>query len=279
MSELDTVITITNNENHPCYACLEVKNRMIKLCKTDGCNGRICNECVKKQIQTKNNKCGLCRGDAVISYAINFKKCGLAYGKGIYLGFMFVLGIISVFLNALGKTVVTPWIKCKGGVNETCDDLGVLLIFLTFPFVLLFFQGFCCDSCCFCCDCCYWGNNKRKCWRYDLFCCSFRDKIKYKTYITLFLMICISNILIMFAHFIGYFIVKHKFGKDDFYTWRTSLAGIVVFWMIIGVGILGFLIYGIYNCLMFDAENRFGNPEYGQVMEDEFDMGEKLFDD
>jgi hypothetical protein len=275
MSELDTVITVTNTDNYQCYACLEVKNRMIKLCQTDGCTGRICNECVTQQIRNKDKKCGLCRGDAIVSYTINLKKCGVAYGKMIYLWFMFVVGSISIFLNALGKTVVGPWIRCGGG-DVNCDDLGVLLIFLTFPFLLLFFQNFCCNDC-NCCPCCY--NSKRKCWRYDLFCCSFRDKIKYKTYISLFLMICITNIVIMIAHFIGYFIVKYKFGRDDFYTWRTSLAGFVVYWIVIGFGILCFVIYHIYECLMFDAGERFGKVEYGQVMGDEFDMGERLLDD
>lgn len=79
-------------------------------------------------------------------------------------------------------------------------------------------------------------------------------------------MFLISNGLIVLAHLIGHPIVKSLFGKDVFYTWRTSLAGIIVYTIIIVVGLIGLTIYSIGRCLLIDAQERFYEPEYGELI-------------
>lgn len=106
MSESDTIITVTNSNNYSCYACYQIKNTMVRPCINVKCNARICKECINKQVNTKNKKCGICRSPILVKNTVNIEKCCKMYTKIFYVVVMFFVGPILTYLNALGKTIV-----------------------------------------------------------------------------------------------------------------------------------------------------------------------------
>ena len=82
-------------------------------------------------------------------------------------------------------------------------------------------------------------------------------------------MFLIANTLIFVAHGIGYPIIRFYFHKDEFFTWRTSLAGFVVYTIIIVSGLIVLAIWRIYNCVEDNARKYYGELEYGVHVEGE----------
>ncbi len=273
--ESDVEIPIKPLQLYECYVCKQMKSHVVKPCKTKNCSARICPECIKIQVKTYNNtKCGLCTKQIVITRKaeINYNKCLEAYIKIFYVLFMFVIGPIITFLNALGKTINLRWINCNP-TTSPCDDGAVGTIFFVILFIIPIWQGHLTgDGCCKCseCSCAKCGCRPGKCCRYDIFCCgSLRQKLKYKSYLTILIMFFISNGLIVLAHCIGQPIIKSLFNNDDFYTWRTSLAGFVLYTGLIALGFIMIIIYGIYQCLMDNAKQNFSDVEYGVEVHNE----------
>ncbi len=269
--ESDVEIPIKELKTHECYACKQMKHHVVKPCKTPNCSARICRECIKIQVATYDNKkCGVCTKPVVVTRKgeINYNKCLEAYIKIFYVLFMFVIGPIITFLNALGKTINIRWVNCNPNVSP-CDDGAVGTIFFVVLFIIPIWQGHLFQCCCKCrCGDC--GCRPNKCCRYDIFCYEpLRNKLKYKSYLTILIMFFISNALIVLAHCLGQPIIKSLFNNDDFYTWRTSLAGFILYTGIIAFGFIIVLIYGIYRCLMDDAKQKFTDVEYGVVVHDE----------
>ncbi len=68
-------------------------------------------------------------------------------------------------------------------------------------------------------------------------------------------------LIVSLAHIIGYPIIKFIFNRDDFFTWRTSLAGLVVYYIILGIILLIIIIAksapAIYNCTI----EKFSEPQ------------------
>lgn len=271
------VITNTNTGNH-CYICLNGTGQLVRPCNNNLCSARCHQDCLKKQVVYNKPKCGICQGRIVRNAKkINVNKCCKTYMKLIYVFLMISIGSALTIMNALGKTVATTWIQCH--ISTPCDDGAVLTILLTlFFFCMSFWQGhlWSCGRDTPCCDC----TSCKKCCVYDIFCCgTLRSQLKYKSYMTIFIMFLISNSLICLAHMIGYPIIKHLYGKDDFFTWRTSLAGYVVYMIIGGIGIIGFLLYAIFICIRQATENEFGEINYGIVIESDIvDIDHNIID-
>ena len=153
----DIIITI-NKTKHECYACLETKDNMVKPCDTINCKARMCTECIKKQIETNDSKCGMCRNPIIIKKGVfNKNKCCEKFMKICYMCFLIVVGSILTFLMALGNTVRYPFIRCTTNVYS-CDDMASVTIIATIPFILLFLQGHF-ISC---------RRNDKKYWKYNL---------------------------------------------------------------------------------------------------------------
>lgn len=55
--------------------------------------------------------------------------------------------------------------------------------------------------------------------------------------------------LIVIAHLIGNPIIKSVYGMNVPFTWRTSLAGLVVYYIIIGVFLVILIIGLIFRCI------------------------------
>ena len=141
----NTVITMTNSANLSCYACLEIKDRMVRPCTNDKCNARICKKCIGRQVVTNNKKCGICRSPILVTSTINYGKCCESYFKVIYVLFMFTVGSSLLFLNALGKTVATGIVRCYDSTSKNyispCDDGAVGTIFFVSLFIGIYLQG------------------------------------------------------------------------------------------------------------------------------------------
>lgn len=259
MSDTDTninTIISTNGPNSICYVCLGTDGPFVRPCNNQRCSARLHPHCIKEQIETnsKLNKCGVCKNNIVTNKGknINIKKCFEKYLKGIYLFVMMTFGSSSLFIMALGNTTTAPWIHCGTfGQVHPCDDGAIGTLFFVLPFLALFWQFRCCC-------------------KYNIIKCeSLKDKIRYKSYITMFLMLLLANSLIFFAHVIGHPIIKYMFGRDVFFTWRTSLAGFIVYAIVLTVIGIGFCVYGVGTCIKVDMEERFGEMDYGIAINDE----------
>jgi hypothetical protein len=269
-----------HDTSNKCYVCFSEVGQLLRPCVNQNCNARICKECLVKQVKIRNEnsrKCGICRENiAVRKGPVNKYRCFEKYLKVFYVWFMLLGGSVLTFLNAFGKSVGWHLIDCGYVKEGPCDSGLAGTFFLTIPFLMIFWQGHIFEGCGrydrhLCCNC--YGSFNFCCakgkgyWRYNIFCCgNLKKTLKYKSYITMFVMFLFANSLITIAHCIGYPIILHQFSKDEFYTWRTSLAGFVVYIIAIATGLLSWLIYGIYKCLLWNAENQFSEDEYGVVV-------------
>jgi sterol desaturase/sphingolipid hydroxylase (fatty acid hydroxylase superfamily) len=134
----------------------------------------------------------------------------------------------------------------------------LITIVIVLVFLMMFWQGHMCVL---------FLDGVRWC-KYDIFCCGdLREKLKFKTYLTMTIMLCISNGLIFIAHIFGYFVVKNIFGMDVFYTWRTSLAGFIIYIIIIVCGLIAFGLWKLYGYMINVVDENFSDDVYGVVIE------------
>lgn len=271
---------ILNNNTNPnydsvnddkCYLCLENTGKLVRPCSNNNCKSRAHRNCLKDQIekQTGKNKgkCGVCKSTIVkTKNNFNEKRCCTSTLKVVYVLLLTIVGSVLTFMMALGKTINNKWVSCSNGDKDVhpCDDGAVGTIFYTIPFVFLFYQYHLCKC------------GGRACGKYSIFCCdSIKDKLKYKTYITMFVMFLISNCLIFLAHGIGYPIIKHMFHMDVFFTWRTSLAGFIVYTIILTaimiISLIGCTSMLIINCI----KDEFTEFKYGADSDNEI-IGETV---
>lgn len=232
------------------------EGKLVRPCDNPQCSGRVHPECAKTQYQSNNKsksnkKCGNCTKPIVVKRTTKFNKnkcCG-AYAKIFFVAFMIIIGSPAITILALGKTITTKWVQCNPNIHP-CDDGAVGTILFSLLFILLFWQF---PRCCF---------EKGCCWKYDIFCYGdLRSRIGYKPYLTMIIMYLISAGLIVLAHCIGYPIVKSMFGMDVFFTWRTSLAGFIVYSIVVATLVIGLIVCAIggniYECTM----KEFSEPE------------------
>lgn len=259
----------TNNENNNyiCYICLQSTGNFVRPCDNTKCSARCHRECIATQISYNNAKCGVCKQHIVKKPGeINRKKCwGMCcynFIKVLYDLCMLTIGSIIVFLMALGKTITVPWVNC--GKVSPCDDGAVGTIFFVVPFLAMFWQFRLCKC-------------EGKCCVYHIFICeSIKHRMKCKSRLTIFIMFLIANMLVFVAHGIGYPIIRFYFHKDEFFTWRTSLAGFVIYAIIIAAGLICFVIYCIYYCIEDHAMRTYGEIEYGVDVPEDVIEGETI---
>jgi hypothetical protein len=251
-----------------CYICLGTDGPFVRPCSNTRCTIRGHKECIAKQAQKTNDKCP-CSTKFVSTSKVDRKRCwSLCCHRFIKVFlhlFIMIGGSIATVLMALGKTVVNPWIQCGPRYEvHPCDDGAVGTIFFTFLFFPLFWQ--------FHCRC---NPNVDKCCRYHIFKCDdLKDRMIFKSKLTMFIMLLGANLLVIFAHLIGYFPIKYYFHKDDFFTWRTSLAGFIIYAMIIALLLLALAIWCIYKCIEDSAIQNYGVTEYGVAVDTSEDLPE-----
>jgi len=243
---------MANTTLSSCYVCLdnEKNEPLVKPCKTPNCSALTHNDCLLKQYRSKKTTCGICRQPIVrnTNKVFNTKRCCISFTKLLYTLFMLIVGSVLLILLALGKSIKS-WISCDNKVHP-CDDGGIGAVFLTIPFILLFFQL---PQCCC---------------KYNIFCC-LPIKPKYKSYLTMGILFLASSVLILLAHGIGYPIVKHMYNMDVFFTWRTFMAGFTVYAILAGVLIVGSFVICISGCIYDKTTENFTETQvnYGTLIE------------
>ena len=88
--------------------------------------------------------------------------------------------------------------------------------------------------------------------------CKCSPKSTYKSYLTILLNYSIVTFLVLSSHIIGSPLLKSVIHVDEFFTWRTSLTGLIfyaiivatpfVFYFVIYKIIGYYILYGIYKC-------------------------------
>lgn len=251
MGYMDCITIMLNVE---CYVCKELGGDLVRPCINENCAGRVHSQCLETQIINNDELCGCCRQPIIVKSKIKYDECCKYFTKMTYLLIMFIGGTTLTVLNAEGRSL---------GGNIVCPEsrcLDALTITITSVFSLIFWQGHLFQLLAIGLPKCNW----------NIFCCkSIKNKIKYKSYITIFIMFLFTNLLVTLAHFMGQFIIKYKYDEYSFYNARTSLWGYVVYAIILaicaGIALIGGIIYGMVLCI----RNNFSTNEYGTRVMDE----------
>jgi hypothetical protein len=256
-----------------CYICLSKhdKKNMINPCLT--CKKPIHKDCIQRQLDYNNKRCGNCRADLPVieNKKFNTNNCCKDTWWGILGLILNIINIGSVCLMAFGLSL-QDWIN--GIPNNDRGHYIVFLVVALFPFLsTLQFP-----------PCCYYHIFPWFKIRY-LFKCRFgietngdeddedgensddgqdvnvRERRHIgKSYLTTFIIIFIECCILLIAHGLGYPIMVYLFNENKFFTWHTSLAGLCILYSITLVGILIIApIYWSVKCIVksyTDTERR-----------------------
>lgn len=268
----------SDNDTMTCYVCQSPEsdmNTLIKPCDNPKCTGRLHITCATEQlIHNSNNsnnnsnakKCGNCQNPITIKTKKKFNstRCCSQLLKSIFTVVMILIGTFSPIIIALGTTI-THWIDCESTKIKPCDTGGVGVVFYSLPFAFAFWQF---PQCCCC--------------KYNIFCWfPSKDKIRWKSYLTMIIISIISNCLVAFAHVIGNPIVKSMFNMDVPFTWRTSLAGFIVYTLGLAFVLLILAIYNISHCIINCVEEQFSETilDLDTIDDTLIDMQIEMIDD
>lgn len=258
--KIDLSLSEESSSDKPnCYICKGTDGILVRPCTNSKCNARAHRACISQQVlktKSKNNDKCACSNKIAQTSKVNRKMCWsvCCYNLAKLLSFIFLFfgSMLSVVLMALGNTITMEWIKCQNGKVSPCDDGAAGTIFFSFLFFPLFLQFHCKDN---------YGD---KCCSYNIFRrCGIENKVPHKSKLTMLIMLLITHGLIFLAHCIGHPIIKYYFHKDVFFTWRTSLAGFIVYSMIIALALIVWTTYCIYFCVEDCAARSFAEVEYG----------------
>ena len=252
---------MTENDPHICYICLQPHNESFRPCDNELCTARVHQACLKQQYGTFAKECGNCRNPIIINKnkIFNNEQCCITYLKIFYMMFMFLFGSASIVFLAIGKTINYDFSSSPKCFNCNVADIIFIFFWLT-PFILMFWQfpeRFC--GTCWCCC------NQ---WEYDIFQYITNRKIKYKYYITMLIMYFISVLLVFVSHAIGALVLKVMYDIDEFFTMRTSFAGIMVYYIIIGAGLVILSLFSLGKYIYGMTHENFTNEvlEFGVVV-------------
>ncbi len=169
----------------------------------------------------------------------NAIKC-LKFYLGILFTFLMTIGgsIITIIFS-LGKTINAS--NCSGEIEKIPDRCGGAIIIISTsissPLIFLFWQFP--PSCC----------------RYNIFCCMPKMKnTKNRAYLTMILLLLVSNMLVTLAHALGYpcLLLYYEYNSLDSFTYKTSFAGFILYYIITFCMLAIFGIYvlleKIYRC-------------------------------
>jgi hypothetical protein len=252
------------SNNDKCYACLDTDGEFVRPCANPQCTATIHPTCLQQQYQSNKN-CGICR-EPIITHQVKIRgqfnetKCCGACIKVLFL----VIGTIGLFslliMMALGNTSML-WIRCNNTKFSTkqfylCDDIGILTIFATLPFIAMIllsprwlYQYYDCDN-----DACL-NNSYSPCLVYVA---------KY----------VVAIMFIIGAHAIGTTLLKEYFQMHEFFTWRSYLAGFVVYCLILVIPLAGIICWRLWCCIRDSWFDYFIDTkvEYGMNINDDLEI-------
>lgn len=205
-----------------CYICLSDKPPLVVAC--DECDAPVHQKCINEQVRQGNNECGKCREELDYNKvdSINYNECGKDTLMGIVTIFYWIITLVGLPLLGLGKSVAD------------FEDGGIGTIFMTIGFSALFLQ---------CPPCCGYTIAFNKWIHWDCQCIQNRYyEGRYKNVVTMLILALFQILVILISHCIGYPIILWVFDINEFFTWRTSMAGYVCILILI-IGVITILIF------------------------------------
>lgn len=238
--------------NDECYICKGNGWDLVRPCINKNCTARAHSQCLRNQIIYNNGVCGCCRQPIMIESGLKYKECCEYFTKVIYVLVMLIGGTALTVLHAEGASL-------NGNITCVNDDFpcpDTITIILTVGLCFIFWQlPFLGKSC--------------GCSRNIFICASVKNKIKYKPYITMFIMFLFTNLLVMISHFIGQLIISYKYNEHSFYNARTCIWGYVVYLIIIAASIVIAINCCIIGCIVSCTRSNYSTRNYGVKVIDE----------
>ena len=214
-----------NNSEEVCYICLSNNGDLITPCQQ--CKKPVHKDCIEEQIN-HDSRCGNCRNNLPViqKREIQWSKCCIDFGKVLYLIWFHIFTLIGLQLLALGKTIIN-W-----------EEGAIATIFIVFPFAGFFQYPPCCYY-----DMFFWRRDETD---------RTNNYKSRRSYITILGVMIFEIIIIVIAHGIGHPIILFLFGIDEFFTWRTSLAGLISIYILVATGLI-ILCIGAVGCCIKDC--------------------------
>lgn len=249
MSDLTPTTDIEMSDLTPdipiCYICCQVTDihgdsELVRPCSNQLCQARTHQGCLQTQYGTCKKSCGFCNNKIVAKRVNKFDvgKCVEEYLKIVYTLLITLGGGTLTVLFALGYSL-TEW-----SINDGFGPIGAMVLVL--PQVLGIWQFPLCR--------CGWN--------------CFNKEQKNGQYITMFISWIVSNLVVLVAKGIGYGVLISHYGIYEFFTWRATVAGYVVYLIIIGC-ILGLCILYWLGTFLYECSIR-------KYSEDEIILGEVI---
>lgn len=230
-----------DQEKDTCYVCLSSKGTLVIPCIR--CNGLVHKKCIQEQLDRGNYICGACkqRFDTENKKIVNYHQCMGSCGQGFL---MFILMIINWFgmpLLYFGSSLVD------------FDSLALASLLLLLPVMVTIST-----SQFPCCWKWYWDD---PCWRWhdiwfnkrDCCCIGYGEQgwSKKKYTIQSVFLIVFEIVLVVVSHLIGNPILDWLYDIDESFTWRTSLAGLIICYIVFGIlMIIYFCCYCPCKCVL-----------------------------
>lgn len=265
---LDLIMSEIHNVNG-CYACCEVKENMIRLCNNDLCNGRICKTCLPEQLQQKIFTCGLCRQGIVVQNKFNWNEFCKAFGNLFITLMIIVVGSGIAVINALGTTIMGADMNCAN--RRRCGgDYGWVIPF-TLSLCIFFWPGRLWS-------CCMNYPSKKRCNYNCVLGCMGNLGCVDDNYIPGLrwplmnaIIFVIVNAIILVSHIFGGVTFWVLYGQVEPYTWRSCFAGYLCWLTLIGIGMIGWILFCIGKCI----KNKYSRDEYGIIMDERIVFDER----
>jgi hypothetical protein len=220
-------------EKDLCYICLDHKGTLVAPCTQ--CNALVHKKCIQEQLDRKNYTCGACqkRFETENKRKVNYHDCRGGFGY-------IVLMIILTITNWIGMPLLY-----FGTTVTDFDSMALASFLLLLPVIITIST-----SQFPCCGQWYWTD---PCWRWYTVCCAnngcccvnhhYNGWNKKKYVIQSIMAVVLEIVLVVVSHLIGNPILIWLYDIDEWFTWRTSLAGLVACYIV--VGILMILYFGL----------------------------------
>ena len=227
---------LSSSINDKCYKCEKNGDNLITPCGDTECSAKIHKSCLYEQYKSGVLICKDCANQVAITVndEFNARKC-LKWHLGLFYTFFIIIGgSIEIILFSLGKTA-NSWNTSDCDVDELKPcGYGTFTICFSLLLSIIFWQLPLWPSC-----------------RYNIF--DRKLNTKNRSYLTMMIMLGVSNVLVVLAHIIGYIILKYIYNEDKFFTYKTSLVGFSIYIAIILSAMVIIIVYwicqGVYSCV------------------------------
>lgn len=230
-----------------CYICLDEDSDKDLIQPCQHCNTFVHITCIQEQLDRKNYKCGSCRKnfETKTKRKINHKKCMKGCGGVLLHIFLELMNWIGLTLFFFGATVAD------------FDAIAIMGWFLLIPLQIcttVMYVG---------CWGWYWTE---PCWKWYTVCrndssyncfpmCSNHDRRDYDKTRSLkqkAVTLVAEILIVVFCHLVGHPLLIWAKDIDEWFTWRTSFTGLVLFYVV--VASLAALYFGIYVPILYSID-------------------------